>query len=130
MKGDAYDRLAELQIDKVEVRKDIPTKQLEADATVGAEREQFQEELGGVEERWESDRSQEEDWAKRPLLTSEEWRAVENGYEIAGNSNRVSTQIQHCETIKMAELESQTNRRPMATVGSSESVPSATTGAG
>ena len=35
MKGDAYDRLAELQIDKVAVQKDIHTKQLEDEATVG-----------------------------------------------------------------------------------------------
>ena len=50
MKGDAYDRLEELQIDKVAVQKDISTKQLEDEATVGVEREQLQEELGGIEE--------------------------------------------------------------------------------
>ena len=42
MEGDAYDILEELQIDKLEVQKDIHTQQLEDEATVGVEREQIQ----------------------------------------------------------------------------------------
>ena len=37
--GDVWDRLAELQIDKVEVQKDIPKKQLEDEGIDGIERE-------------------------------------------------------------------------------------------
>ena len=100
LKGDAYDRLAEFQIDNVAVQRDIPIKQLEDETTVGVERGQLQEELGGIEERWESDRSDEEEWTKRPFMPSEEWRVIENGYEIPRNRKRASTQIQHWETIK------------------------------
>ena len=38
MKRDSYDRLAEFQIDKVSVQKDIPIKQLEDESTFGVER--------------------------------------------------------------------------------------------
>ena len=84
----------------MEVQKDILANQLEDEAKVGAEREQLQEDLGGIEERWESDRSGEAAWAKWPFLASVDSGVVENGYGIAMNSNRVSTQIQHRETVK------------------------------
>ena len=89
-----------MQIDKVAVQRDIPAKQLEDESAVGVEREQLQEELGGIDEKCESDRPEEEDWAIRPNLTSEDWRAIAYGYGIPTNSYKVSTQIQHWETIK------------------------------
>ena len=70
MKGDMWDRLPELQIDKVAVRKDIPKKQLEAEDIDGDLRAQLMGELGGIQERWESDRSGEAYQKKRPLLNS------------------------------------------------------------
>ena len=101
LKGDAHARLEELQIDKVAVQKDIFVKKLGGSSTVGVEREQLQEELDTVEERWGSGRSEEaSDLTNRPFLTSEEWRAIPNGYGRARNSNRASTQIQHRETTK------------------------------
>ena len=75
LKGDAYDRLAELQIDKVAVQKDILLKQL-GEAATDLEREHIQEELDTIDGRRESDRSEEADWAKRTCLTSGEWGEV------------------------------------------------------
>ena len=69
MKGDMWDRLAELQIDKVASRKDSPKKKLEGDID-GDLRAQLRRELGGILERWGSGRSEEEDQKKRPLLNS------------------------------------------------------------
>ena len=61
MKGDTRDRLEELQIDTVAAQKDIPAKQLEDEEIAGDLRSQLRRELGGILERWESDRSEEAD---------------------------------------------------------------------
>ena len=116
-----WDRLAELQIDKVAARKDIPTKKLEDEDIAGDLSDRLRWELGGILERWESDRSEEEDQKqKRPLLNSSEWVAIEASYECNcawGN-------------CKMAELEGQNHRGSMELVGSFESIPSAPTADG
>ena len=73
--------LADLQIDKVAARKDILTKQLEEEEIAGDLRAQLRRELGGILERWESDRSEDAYQKKRPLLNSSEWVAIEAGCE-------------------------------------------------
>ena len=99
-KGDMRGRLAEFQIDKVEVKKDTPTKQLGDEEIDGEEMAQLRRELGGIQARWDSGRSEEEDQQKRPLLDSDDWRAIEEGYEAARSSNHLDTQTQQWETVK------------------------------
>ena len=68
--GDMWDRLAELQVGKVEPQKDIPKNQLGEEAISGVLRAQLRRELCSILERWESDRSEASDKTKRPLLNS------------------------------------------------------------
>ena len=94
------DRLAELQIDKVAVRKDIPTNQLGGDEIAGDMGAQLRRELGGILDRWGSGRTEEADQKKRPLLGSDEWRVIVAGYDATRRSNRLDTQTQRWETAK------------------------------
>ena len=108
MKGDMRDRLAELQIDKVAVQKDIPAKQLGDDEISGDMRSQLRRGLVEIPDRWGSGRTEESYQKKeRPLLDSDEWRAIEAGCDATRRS-----------------------RSTMELVGSFESIPSATTGDG
>ena len=56
--------------------------------------------MGGIGCRWGSGRSEEADQKKRPLLDSDEWRAIENGYESARRSKHLGTQVQQWGTAK------------------------------
>ena len=100
MKGDMWDRLAELQIGKVAVRKDTPPKLLEDEAIDGDLRAQLRRGPGGIMERWGIDRSEEADQKKRPLLDLAEWGVIEAGCEATRRSNHLNAQTQRWETAK------------------------------
>ena len=70
------------------MQKDIPTMQLEDEEIAGDLRAQLRRELGGILERWESDRSEDAYQKKRPLLNSSEWVAIEASY---GGNCKVGT---------------------------------------
>ena len=89
-----------MQIDKEEVQKDIPAKQLEDEEISGDMRAQLRRELGGILERWGSDRCEEADQKERPLLESAEWAVVEAGYDAARCENHLDTQAQNRITAK------------------------------
>ena len=72
-KGEIRGRVAELEIDRVAVQKDILERQLEDEDTCNALRRELGNELGGIAKRWESSRSEEEaDQKKSPLRNSQE----------------------------------------------------------
>ena len=80
VKGELWDRVAELKIDRVEVRNDILERQLTDADISNAWRRELANELGGIATRWESSRSEEEaDQKKRPLHNSQEWGGIEKG---------------------------------------------------
>ena len=95
-----WDRLAEFQIDKVEVQRDTPARQLEDDEIAGDTRAQLRGELGGILDRWGSGRNEEEDQKKRPLLDSDGWRVIEAGYDATRRSNHLDARTQRWEAAK------------------------------
>ena len=97
---DMRDRLAELQIDKVALQKDIPSKQLEDEEIAGDLGTQLGRELGEILERWGSVRTEEEDREQRPLLDSAEWVVIEAGYAATRCENHLDTQTQNWVTAQ------------------------------
>ena len=129
-KGDIWDRLEELQIDKVSAQKDIPAKQLGVEEISGDLRAQLRRELGGILEIWECDRTEESDQKKRPLLDSEELGVIDAGYDATRCEEHFGLTSTKLDNGEMAELEGLINRRTMELVGGFGSLPSATTGDG
>ena len=78
-KGEVWGKLAELQIDKVEVRMEISKKQLWAGDIPDGLRVEIRGELGNINERWESPREEDAKQKKRPLLTSQGRSGIETG---------------------------------------------------
>ena len=71
-KGEEWGKLSELQIDKVEVQKEIWKKQVgEEDMPDGLVID-IRDELGNINRRWESSREENAKMRIRPLLTAQE----------------------------------------------------------
>ena len=78
LKGDQRDGLSELQVDRIALQRDIPKHKIEEKDDSEELKENSRGQLGKLEDRWETDRLEgETDFAKRPLLEYEEWRAIE-----------------------------------------------------
>ena len=123
--GDMRGRKGELQIDKVEGQKDFPKKNLEDAGAVGCVwggawylRAQPMRDFGSILVRWGSDRREEADQKKRPLLNSYGWVAIEAGY--VGSYNGETTKWQNWRPIQQRA----------SGVGIFGSISSATTGDG
>ena len=76
-KGDIWDNLAGLRIDKVAVPKDILEWKLSEEEISNARRTELRNELGGIRERWKTSRNEEADQKKRHLPNSYEWDGIE-----------------------------------------------------
>lgn len=77
--GEEWAKLAEWQIDKLSVRKEVLGKQLEeADIPDGLGVE-IKGELGSIDKRWGSSRGEGAKQEKRPLLTPLGWADIELG---------------------------------------------------
>ena len=103
-------RLEELQVDRISLQRDIRKHQIEEIDASEELKEYNRGQLGKLEDRWETDRMEgETDWAKRPLLEYEEWRAIDAVYgESSQNTGHLDAQEHGVETARWGNWQAKT----------------------
>ena len=93
LKVSQREHMAELQIDRIVLQRDILVRQNESDGTEVEKMEFNRRLIASIDDRWGSSREEDADATKKPLIGYAEWRVIESRYaEEARNRSHLGEQ--------------------------------------